>query len=218
MPDQETVTKATLVISDPTAARKELRTITFPFNPKDFSITRNACWKGNAAKKGETPLEYAGAPPAQISVEMFLDESDKADGDVSKTVEDLLTCLEPAKNTGDSPSAPHVTFQWGKAIRFHGTVTSVAAKYTMFRGQGTPVRGSATLTIKEQATPTASQNPTSGGPPGCRVHVMRAGDTLASVAYAEYRDPGRWRDLASTNDIDDPTRLPAGTSLLVPPL
>ena len=214
---QDSVTKATLIISIPKPTGSEISTITFPFNPKDFSITRTGGWKSTAAKKGNAPLEYVGAPPAQISVEMFLDESDKANGDISKTVAKLLTCLDPYKDTGDSPSAPHVTFQWGKAIRFRGTVTSVTAKYTMFRGQGTPVRGSATLTIKEQASPKGKQNPTSGGPPGCRTHTMRAGDTLASVAYAEYGDPTRWRDLAEINDIDDPTRVPAGLSLLVPP-
>jgi nucleoid-associated protein YgaU len=66
------------------------------------------------------------------------------------------------------------------------------------------------------ARPPGNQNPTSGAKAGYRTHVMRAGDTLASVAYEAYGDPGRWRTLAEANDIDDPTRVPAGRSLLVP--
>jgi nucleoid-associated protein YgaU len=42
------------------------------------------------------------------------------------------------------------------------------------------------------------------------------GDTLASIAYQEYRDPNRWRALAEANKIDDPMRVKAGTVLIVP--
>jgi nucleoid-associated protein YgaU len=216
---QETVTKATLVIFEPKkAGGKEVTTIKFPFNPKDYSISRTAGWSSPVAKKGEAASEYLGAKPAEITVEMFLDESQKTDGNIAKTVDKVLGCLDAHKGTGDSPSAPYVLFQWGDAIRFRGTLTAVDARYTMFRGRGIPVRGSATLRIKEMTTPASRQNPTSGGPGGHRTHVMRAGDTLASVAYEEYGDPSRWRDLAAANTIDDPTRVPTGSSLLVPAL
>jgi nucleoid-associated protein YgaU len=215
--EERTVTKAKLVISEPKASGgKDIETIEFPFNPKDFSLTRKANWTSDPAKKAESPPEYLGAQPTEISVEMFLDESEDAKGDISKTVDKLLTCLDPHTGTGDSPSAPHVTFFWGSAIRFRGIVTSVAVNYTLFRGTGTPIRGRATVTIKEMGQPAAAQNPTSGSPGGYRTHLMRAGDTLASVAYAEYGDAGRWRLLADVNRIDDPSRIPAGTSLLVP--
>jgi nucleoid-associated protein YgaU len=45
---------------------------------------------------------------------------------------------------------------------------------------------------------------------------MVAGDSLASVAYAEYGDPAEWRRLADYNGIDDPLRVRAGTVLLLP--
>lgn len=215
--EQRSVTKARLVISEPkTSGGKEIATIEFPFNPKDFSLTRKANWTSDPAKKAESPPEYLGAQPTEISVEMFLDESEQDNGDISKTVAKLLKCLDPHTGTGDSPSAPHVTFFWGSAIRFHGIVTSVAVNYALFRGTGTPIRGKATVTIKEMGQPAAAQNPTSGSPAGYRTHLMRAGDTLASVAYAEYGNAARWRLLAEANGIDDPSRIPAGQSLLVP--
>ena len=43
-----------------------------------------------------------------------------------------------------------------------------------------------------------------------------AGDSLASVAFAEYGDPTAWRALAAFNDIDDPLRVPTGSLLLLP--
>ena len=60
------------------------------------------------------------------------------------------------------------------------------------------------------------QNPTSGSANVRRVHRTVAGDTLASVAYAEYGDPTQWRALAAYNGIDDPQRVRTGTTLLLP--
>jgi nucleoid-associated protein YgaU len=60
------------------------------------------------------------------------------------------------------------------------------------------------------------QNPTSGGYDVRRVHRTVAGDSLASIAFAEYGAPTSWRALAAYNGIDDPMRLPVGTTLLLP--
>lgn len=61
------------------------------------------------------------------------------------------------------------------------------------------------------------QNPTSGGLTARRAHHMIDGDSLASVAYAEYGDPALWRHVAAYNGIDDPLRIPRGSTLLLPP-
>jgi hypothetical protein len=60
------------------------------------------------------------------------------------------------------------------------------------------------------------QNPTSGGLVPRRSKVLGRSDSLASVAQAEYGDPGYWRDIAELNGIDDPLRLTAGRRLLLP--
>lgn len=60
------------------------------------------------------------------------------------------------------------------------------------------------------------QNPTSGSYEVRRSHRTIAGDSLASVAFAEYGDPAAWRALAAFNGIDDPLRMPTGTLLLLP--
>ena len=46
---------------------------------------------------------------------------------------------------------------------------------------------------------------------------MTAGDSLHSVAQREYGKPALWRGLAAANGIDDPLRVPVGTSVLIPP-
>jgi Contractile injection system tube protein/LysM domain len=218
---RESVLKASISILEPKAggSMNELDHIEFPFNPKEWSITHGAEWKTETTKKGTPPPEFKGPKPATASVEIFLDESDRDGGDISSTVNRLRTLVapDPASVTGNKPSAPHVLFEWGEAIRFKGYVESVAVKYTMFRGQGTPIRGTVTVAMKEFPEATARQNPTSGSVPGHRTHRVVAGDSLASIAYREYGDPNGWRRLAEANGIDDPLRVRDGAVLHVPP-
>lgn len=218
---QNSLVKAKLEIQEPKAdgSNKKVETIDFQFNPKEWSITRSAEWKVEQSRGGASAPEYKGPNPSSVTVEMFLDSSHEEKGDISKTVDKLLRCVAPeAKSKSKrTPSAPHVFFQWGDAVQFKGYVESVAVKYTMFRGGGTPIRGSATLTIKEFPKVQPAQNPTSGGPAGNRVHRVIEGDTLASIAYAELGSPTRWREIADANPIiTDPLRLTAGLSLMIP--
>lgn len=216
------VEKATLTALEPKLGgpARQLFQIELPFNPKEWSITHTAEWKSDTTKKSAPPPEFKGPKPASANVEIFLDASDRQGGDISKTVEQLKKLVVPEQTSvsTNKPSAPHVLFQWGSAITFRGYVDSVAVKYTMFRGRGTPIRGTVTVAMKEFPAPAVKQNPSSGGRAGHRTHRMVTGDTLASVAYAEYGNPNRWRHIAEANGIDDPLRVREGAVLHVPPL
>lgn len=219
VPSQERPTKATLAIQTPKAGGgSDIDVIELPFNPKEWSITHAAEWKVETTKKSAPPPEFKGPKAASASVDIFLDECERPDGDISRTVAKLRTCVapEPSSVSANKPSAPHVLFTWGKAIEFKGYVESVAVTYTMFRGDGTPIRGTCKVSMKEFPPAVPGQNPTSGGAGGRRTHRVVAGDTLASIAFAEYADPARWRALAEANRISDPMRVPPGTELLVP--
>jgi Contractile injection system tube protein/LysM domain len=213
--------KATLTVQEPKAggSSAELDKFEFPFNPKEWSITHAAEWKIETTKKSAPPPEFKGPKPSSATVEIFLDESDKPKGDISKTVARLrkLVAPEPKSVSGNKPSAPHVLFEWGSAITFKGYVESVAVKYTMFRSEGTPIRGTCTVAMKEFPVNPKKQNPSSGSELGHRAHRVVSGDTLASLAYAEYGDPTAWRRIAEANDIDDPMRIPDGALLRIPP-
>ena len=81
-----------------------------------------------------------------------------------------------------------------------------------------PLRASVDIVLVETPDEPKPQNPTSGGVPDRRSVVLGAGDTLASLARQEYGDPNLWRALATANDVDDPSRVPPGTALVVPPM
>jgi nucleoid-associated protein YgaU len=109
-----------------------------------------------------------------------------------------------------------VIFHWGGLTSFTGYIHSVSVKYTLFTADGLPIRGTATVNLEEISKEEQGQNPTSGALSAHRVHTVLTGDTLASIAWREYGDPAMWRAIATTNRIDDPMRLRAGSSLLIP--
>jgi hypothetical protein len=49
-----------------------------------------------------------------------------------------------------------------------------------------------------------------------RTYVVQSGDTLLAIAQAAYGDADRWRGIAATNGIKDPTALQVGVTLIIP--
>jgi nucleoid-associated protein YgaU len=199
----------------PTSGRIE-----FQFNPKELTLTKTAKWKRDAergAKKSGAP-QFLGAEPAKLSLEMFLDASRKMDDSVVRRVEQLFSCCVPTETTRaqQKASPPWVVFHWGALTGFPAHLTSVSVKYTLFTPAGLPVRAVCTIALEEMGGEVGRQNPTSGALEARSVHTLVAGDSLASLAHREYGDPTRWRAIAEANDIDDPMRLPAGRTVLLP--
>jgi LysM repeat protein len=223
---QPKVEHAFLELRDPPMDRKSLQPgptrgrITFQFNPKDLTLSKAAKWGRDAqkgAKKSAVP-QFSGPEPSKLSLEMFLDASDTQDDSVVKTVEQLFACCVPTDETHQNKNGcpPWVVFHWGAVTSFTAYVKSVSVKYSLFTPGGMPVRGTATVNLEEIAGEQQGQNPTSGALSARRVHTVVAGDSLPSIAWREYGDPTIWRVVARANDIDDPLRLRAGTSLVLP--
>ncbi|GAA1135942.1 peptidase M23 [Ornithinicoccus hortensis] len=197
-----------------------LSEISFQFNPKEVSIQKQAKWERtpSAGAKKAGPPQFTGADPCKLTLEMFLDATATHDASVVSTVEKLFACCAPTEQSAakEKPSPPLVALHWGKVTSFAAFITSVNAKYTLFSSDGTPIRALCQVSLEEMPVEPWRQNPTSGGLAVRRAHQLVDGDTLASVAYAEYGDPNLWRPLAAFNGIDDPLRLRRGTRLLLP--
>lgn len=115
---------------------------------------------------------------------------------------------------------PKVIFQWGppSAFLIEANITAVNVTYTRFAPDGTPVRAEVTIRLQQQPSLLGllATNPTSAGLPGRKAHTVTAGDSLARIATDQYGSPGRWRQIAAANDIDDPLRIRPGDRVYLP--
>lgn len=215
--------KAYLRIREPSkdGGKETMNEFYFQFNPIEFSIDKQASWNSKNAKpaKNAPKSEFTGGGPRSLSVEVFLDYTDLVDrSQIAKDVQTLFNACGPTPKSLEQqkPSPPFVTFGWGKTMPFEAVIESVSVKFTLFSPEGDPLRATVQLKMKELSKEQANQNPTSGALAAMKSHTVVAGDSLASIAYNEYGDPALWRAIAETNHVDDPLRLPAGTSLLLP--
>jgi nucleoid-associated protein YgaU len=197
--------------------------LTFSYNPTELSTEKSAKWNRpttTSAKSATTP-QFGGSEPQSVSMEIFFDAYEDLFGDVSDDVKTLFEWLKPTSSSLSKglPCPPILAFEWGSSkilADFKGYLKHVSAKYTMFRANGTPIRATASISLEEVPDEPAGQNPTSGSLSSRRSHVLRDGDSLQSVAWREYGSAAMWRSLALFNGIDDPFRLEAGSSILIP--
>ena len=206
--------------------------VSFMFNPTEYRLNRSVTINNadSTGMVGGNP-EFLGTGPLTLSMELFFDDFASPKGDVTPKINKLFAWQLP----DDSGSPPLILLDWGtNAILkgFRGVLKDISATYTVFNKSGTPIQAKVSITLEEAKPKPASQaqsasaamlsamavaaNPTSHATEARRVHLVVQGDTLASIAHAEYGEPGYWRALAEVNGIDDPMRVRPGANLLIP--
>lgn len=209
--------------TDPTA----LGLVYFDLNPNEITMKRSA-------KTGTKPNAQGGASARvlqksdlpQISVNKVLMYGE----DTKMRVDTLLAWCAPPQGLITAlvgllgitnSNQPTVTFQWGPPMlgfMYDVKLTEVSATYKRFHSSGIPIRAEVNLTMKVQPSLLGSipTNPTSGGLPGRRTHLVRENESLQSIAQHHYGRPGLWRTIAEINGIDNPQRLRPGTTVFLP--
>jgi nucleoid-associated protein YgaU len=196
------------------------------FNPEEYTLNR----ENNFAQIGVPGLsapiiQFVHGNQQTLEMELFLDtyEAHKsgsrplnAAGDdvrkLARQVTDLMN-IDPATH-----APPVLLFTWS-SLAFTCVLGRATQRFIMFQPDGTPVRARLTVTFsqysnveleaKEVKRETADYT---------KVHMVRQGETLATIAAAVYGDPRLWRPIALRNAIDDPRRLAVGARLAVPQL
>lgn len=196
--------------------------VTFTFNPSTVKVHKAATWRSTPGPRHASapPPQFVGTGARRLTMQVLFDAWTRPSPTVLSDVERLLSWTCPTEDTlrARRPQPPLVTLDWGGApASVAWLIADVTATFLLFDAQGEPLRATVDLLLDETPTEVRPQNPTSGGEPGTRQRTVVGGDTLASVAAQEYGDPGEWRTLAAANGIDDPMRVPSGTSLVVPP-
>lgn len=201
------------------------------FNPAEYSLE-----KGNTYQS--TPLPGLATPVTQwvtgnadvLSMDLFFDTYTKSSRhsnvkqreDVRKYTREISSLMD-VDATLHAP--PIVQFTWGPPlgspteIQFIGTLEKVSQKFTYFLDDGTPVRATLSITLKEYKT-VKDQLEEIGreSPDRTKRRVFKEGQSLWFYAAEEYSDPGQWRAIADGNDLDNPRLIPAGMQIELPPL
>jgi hypothetical protein len=130
------------------------------FNPKEISIDKAIPWQRQKGK-APTDLEFFGVEPMVMSCELLFDGFES--GGMIQVDIDGLHALSKADSTLKRP--PKVKVLWGAENaagmipKFEGVIESVGVKYTMFDGDGKPLRATARLRFLEAGNLRAGKPP-----------------------------------------------------------
>jgi LysM repeat protein len=185
------------------------------FNPTQYSLNKGASFSEIAVPGLAAPiLQFVRGTSRSLTMDLFFDTYEKG-SDVRKYTNKIYGL---ADIRGPLHRPPIVTFSWG-SFNFTAVVEQVGGRFTLFLADGTPVRATLSVTFKEfvEVDMLAKETPTESAD-HAKTYVVKRGDTLASIAAAEYGDAGAWRAIANANRISDPMRLAPGTRLSLPAL
>ncbi|MCW3064647.1 MAG: LysM peptidoglycan-binding protein [Solirubrobacterales bacterium] len=203
-------------------------TIECAFNPSSYTVSKTNVWNYKPSTGVDLPDgEFGGGLPRRTNLSLLLDVSLLGpDQSIKDTANKLLKMMESGGGGGGGGSPPKVTFRWGSVDLPKSVPVSLTIQYILFQPNGEPIRATVDLELAQaEKASTASgspgnqaQNPTTRAERGLRVHRVRDGDSLTSIAFDAYGDPTRWRTIAEANGIDDPMRLRRGRELNIPRL
>jgi len=209
--------------------------VPFDFNPSKITVTRSASgtYKTAQGPGAGSPTGSGGAmvwksDPPEVAINEIIFEGltcklrcDTLLNWMSPPGDDLFALAAAGTGRPFKSEPPTLTFQWGPPLvgfMYDVKLLNTTISYERFNPTGIPVRARVNLKMKQIVSKWASlpTNPTSGGIPGRRTHVMREGDTLHSVANTYFGNPAIWRRIADVNRINDPSRIRPGTTVYLP--
>lgn len=227
-PEKVALEKATLVY-DNAGSRGS---ITCQFNPASLSISKSVVWK-SVTPTGDDKMEtqpdqnapdliFAGGGSASFSMDLVFDTTILDNQDVRGFTNQLLQLTlmgggQPGKKDEDPPM---VTFIWGEFELFDAVIKAVQINYSLFLPSGIPVRARAHVDFVQAFDGDGdlpAQNPTSRTDPR-KIHMVSEGERLDFLAYREYGRADHWREIAESNQLEDPLNLKVGQSLILPPM
>jgi hypothetical protein len=127
-------TKAVLALVDAPDER-----VTVGWNPSSYAVKRTRMEPGGSPWPVRTDID-------ELSTELFVDTSDRVgeERDGRRFSENLRRWMAPARG---SFRPPKVMLVWGN-LRFAGTIVEVDEKWWRFDPDGTPVRGTIRIVLR----------------------------------------------------------------------
>src|SRR6201987_4232050 len=153
------------------------------FNPQSYTISKTNVWTYKPPQGRALPdPELGGGMPMSYKLSLLLDTS--LDGPDASVKDDANKLMQAMHGNGSAPK--FITFTWGSVKLPKAAPMSLSIQYALFHPNGEPIRAfvDVELAQAEELTPKGkAQNPTTRGVAGVTSHMVRDGDTLASIAY-----------------------------------
>ena len=127
------------------------------YNPKELAAQLTVPWSAKNPSKDAFDIEFTGAQPKTMELEMLFDcyEGAAEDGKTVKQQLDLLEVLasprKPDSREADELRPHYCIVTWGPEgpAAMRCVITSLATKVTMFAGNGTPLRAVANVKVQQ---------------------------------------------------------------------
>lgn len=201
------------------------------FNPTEYGIDHGARYADLPVPGLSSPiLQFVRGEAETLTMELFLDRTNRRDGQQAGNVESDLARLRRFVQIDPELHAPPVCrFLWGAVVQgivrednerpapgFMGVMTSLKEKYQLFDEQGRILRARATVTLRAyRPVEVQLRELNRASPDRTRVRVLREGERLDQLAHEAYGDPRLWRRIAEHNDLDRPRFIEPGTPLQI---
>ena len=213
--------KATITILE---GRNKNQDITVHFNPTEYAVEHGASFQETPVPGLSNPiLQFVNGAAEILTMDLLFDTwTDGGGADVSEDTAEFIKLLTI---DGDTHAPPRVEFKWG-VFRFRAVVEKISQRFTMFKGDGTPVRASLSVSFKQYRTISEQlETPRRNSADKTKHRILGkvegfrpTPETLWALAADEYGEARFWRQIARANRIEDPRTLVPGDVVQVPPL
>lgn len=204
---------------------EELKDLEVQFNPPEYTVTKGAQIAEIGIPGLDSPiLQFIRGTNEQITLKLFFDTTEKKT-DVREETERFYKLV---KINSELHAPPLCRLSWGKPLggfttsqesKFTGIVSNITQRFILFDSEGTPLRAELDVTFKEHKTIEQQvQELKLKSADHTKIQKVRKGDTLSGIAAEQYSDPGKWREIARYNNIENPRVLVPGQLLGIRPL
>jgi nucleoid-associated protein YgaU len=184
------------------------------FNPTEYSLEKGNEFANINIPGLESPLlQFVRGGLGTLSMDLFFDSYEEGK-DVRDYTGKITKLLRVEK---ELHAPPIVRFVWGKLI-FTAVISRITQKFTMFLGDGVPVRATLSVTFNEYATEFSQKEKVLNSRDRTKHYVLKEGDSLWLIAEKEYGDAAQWRAIATANKIINPRIMTPGREIVVPPI
>lgn len=168
--------------------------------------------------------DWVGVEPHTMTVPVLFDGFEK-DKSIEVDLERLRQMMRPA--TIPTDQAPVIRLEGSIPMaNLHWVITGLAEGDVTRRRDGQRIRSFQTVSLLEyveanvlvltRTSPAAAAQARSAAPVSAKTYMVRAGDTLPTIAGRVLGDSARWTEIASMNEIRDPNSIKAGILLRLP--